>query len=95
MAISLRLNKALEQQLERAARFAGVSKSEFLRRCLEKELQSEENRPSAYELGKDLFGGVGSGRGDLARNSERIVKGIIREKARRRRYGTTGRAVRS
>lgn len=93
MAISLRLSKRLEEQLERAARFAGVSKSEFLRRCLEKELESDETRPSAYELGKDLFGKYGSGRGDLARNAEKIVKEIIREKARRRRHGTTGRAV--
>jgi predicted DNA-binding protein len=93
MAISLRLSKQLEERLDRAASLAGVSKSEFMRRCLEKELESDENRPSAYELGKDLFGGEGSGRGDLARNAKKIVKEIIREKARRRRHGTTGRAV--
>ena len=93
MAISLRLTKQLEERLDRAANLAGISKSEFMRRCLEKELDSDEHRPSAYELGKDLFGGEGSGRGDLARNAKKIVREIIRDKARRRRLRTPGRAV--
>ena len=91
--VSLRLSKQLEQWLARAARLAGVSKSEFVRQCIEDRKQSEESRPTAYELGKDLFGKYGSGRGDLARNSEQIVKEIIRDKARRRRHRASGRAV--
>ena len=91
--VSLRLSKQLEQWLARAARLAGVTKSEFVRQCIEDRKQSDESRPTAYELGKDLFGKYGSGRGDLARNSEQIVKEIIRDKARRRRHGASGRAV--
>jgi hypothetical protein len=83
MTISLRLSKKLETALAQAARLAGVSKSEFVRRCLEKELTAEQSRPSAYELGKDLFGKVGSGRGDLARNAEKILRQMFHAKARR------------
>ena len=83
MAISLRIPKRLEQALERAARQAGVSKSEFLRQCLEQRLASDESCPSAYELGKDLFGGEPSGRTDLARNAEKIFREMIHAKSRR------------
>ena len=93
MAFSLRLSKRLEQRLEQAALSAGLSKSGYLRRCLEKELQSAKEKPSPFELAKNLIPRVGSGRGDLAANSEKYVKDIIREKARRRRYGAAGRAV--
>ena len=93
MSISLRLEKELEKRLERAARLAGLSKSEYVRRCLEKELAADENRPSAYELAKDLIPDKGSGRGDLALNAEKIVKEIIREKANRRRFRAPGGAV--
>jgi len=93
MAISLRLSKQLEGRLETAAHLAGVSKSEFVRRCVARALDEEENHPSPYELGKDLFGKYGSGRGDLAQNAEKYVKEIILEKANRRRLRPPGRAV--
>ena len=93
MAFSLRLSRPLEASLEHAAALAGISKSEFVRRCLEEQLAKQELRPTAYELGKDLFGKYGSGRGDLARNAKKIVKEIIRAKAARRRHRTAGRAV--
>ena len=95
MLMSLRLSKKLESELIRAARQAGVSKSEFLRRCLKKELQAEEPRSTAYELGKDLFGKYASGRSDLAENAEQIVREKIHAKARRGGYGPAGRSVRS
>jgi len=93
VVFSLRLSKQLEDALVTASRLAGVSKSEYLRQCLEQALAAERQRPSAYELGKNLFGKHGSGRGDLARNAEPVVKEIIRAKANRRRRRTSGRAV--
>jgi RHH-type transcriptional regulator, rel operon repressor / antitoxin RelB len=84
MAISLRLTKSLEQALTRAARSAGLSKSAYVRRCLERELAADAERPTFYEAGKHLFGRYGSGRGDLARNSEQILKEMLRAKHRRR-----------
>jgi hypothetical protein len=83
MAVSLRLTKAEEQALERFARRAGVSKSEYLRQCLAARLKIERAQSSAYELGKDLFGGDPSGRQDLVANAERIVREKIHAKARR------------
>jgi len=51
--VSLRLSKQLEQWISSAARVAGVSKSEFIRQCLEDSKQSAELCPNAYELGKE------------------------------------------
>ncbi len=84
MAVSLRLSPAEEKSLAQAARRAGISKSEYLRQCLIYRLEVEKSHSWAYEVGKDLFGKYGSGKGDLARNSEKYLKEIIREKARRR-----------
>ncbi len=95
MAISLRLDRQLEKRLEQACRLAGISKSEYVRRCLEKELEAADHRPSPYELAKDFIPKEGSGKGDLARNAEKYLREIIREKARRRRYGSAGGNVRS
>ena len=83
MAISVRLTKAEEAALERSARRAGVTKSEYLRQCLAARLQAEKAQSSAYELGKDLFGGDPSGRQDLVANAKRIVREKIHAKARR------------
>lgn len=80
---SLRLGKQLEQWIARAARLAGVSKSEYIRRCLEDRRQAAESNPDPYELGKDLFGGDPSGRSDLAANSRQIVRDKLHAKSRR------------
>jgi len=80
MAVSLRLTPAEEQALKRAARKAGVSKSEYLRQCLTARLQIEQSHSWAYELGKDLFGGDPSGRCDLATNAKQIVREKIHAK---------------
>jgi len=93
--VSLRLSKQLEQWLSRAARMAGVSKSAFVRQCIEDRKQSDESRPTAYELGKDLFGKYGSGRTDLARNAKKIVREKIHAKARRNRLRAGGETLRS
>jgi len=93
MAISLRLTPAEEKALTRAARRMGITKSEYIRQCLIYRLEVEKSHSWAYEVGKDLFGKYGSGKGDLARNAEKYVKETIREKSRRRRHGTSRRAV--
>ena len=93
MALTIRLPKHLEQSLARAAKLAGTTKSEYVRRCLEKSLAEPMTLAEAYELGKDLFGKYGSGRGDLARNSEQILREKLRAKASRRGHRAPGRAV--
>ena len=78
MAISLRLTPSEERALARAARNADISKSEYLRQCLLYRLDVEKSHSWAYEVGKDLFGKYGSGKGDLARNSEKYLREIMR-----------------
>ena len=82
MTISLRLDDQTARQLEEFARQKGISKSEVMRQCLLEYLDQQEQRGSPWELGKDLFGLAGSGRGDLSRRSEQIVKEKIRAKRR-------------
>ncbi len=84
MTISLRLDDKLAQQLEAVARERGVSKSEVVRLCLEDYLAREQARPTAWELGKELFGRHSSGRSDLSENCEQVLRELMHAKARRR-----------
>ncbi len=84
MTISLRLDDTLAEQLEAVALHKGVSKSELIRECLA-DFLARQQQPSAWELGKDLFGNVGSGKGDLARNSKQIAKEKVNATGRGRR----------
>ncbi len=87
MTLSIRLDAELEQRLESAAVVAGVSKSEFVRQCLQErlaELPAGDSR-RAWELGKHLFGKFGSGRTDVSQNSEQILGELFDEKRRNSR----------
>ena len=84
MTISLRLDRELSQRLEAAARLKGVSKSELIRRCLKEYLDRDEQKPTAWELGKDLFGCYDSASGDLSERVDQIVRDRIHAKADRR-----------
>jgi hypothetical protein len=94
MVITFRVSKRLEQGLERAARAAGLSRSEFVRRCLVERLAEQAKGASLYEAGKHLFGLHASGRTDLSTNAEKIVKEKILAKARRAGHRTDRGAVR-
>lgn len=87
MTISLRLDDELARRVEAAAEERGLSKSEFIRQCLTEQLDQTERRPTAWEVGKDLFGCCHSGTGDLSTRTEEIVREKIHEKfaAKRRR----------
>jgi hypothetical protein len=84
MVITFRTTLQMERALARAARMAGVSKSEFVRRCLHERLAKESTAERLYEVGKNRFGKYGSGRGDLAENAESILRERFRAQARRR-----------
>lgn len=85
MTISLRINKDLERQINAAAKARGIPKSELVRECIREQLTNGKPKPTAYELGKDLFGQVGSGRSDLATRRKEMLREIFDEKRRRRR----------
>ncbi|MCI0685521.1 MAG: ribbon-helix-helix domain-containing protein [Gemmataceae bacterium] len=74
MAISLRLDKETQRKLALAAKAKRVSKSELIRQCLDAYLDAGEQGPTAWELGKDLFGCFDSGRGDLSARAKDIAR---------------------
>jgi hypothetical protein len=84
MAVSLRLDKDLEKELQRSAAEEGLTKSQMLRQCLIEYLQRKKSNHLAWELGKDLFGKAGSGRRDLAANHKRIFREKLDARKRRR-----------
>ena len=59
--ISVRTDKELEDQIDRVARIQGVSRSAVVKLALQSYLEKYE-RPSAWDIGKDLFGRYGSGK---------------------------------
>ena len=74
MAITVRVDSKLEQELEAVAKAEGVTKSNLIRECLVEYLKSKRSQLSPWELGKDLFGKSGSGKGNLARDRKQIVR---------------------
>lgn len=83
MTISLRLDEQLQRELERAARAAGVSKSEVIRRSLQEFLARSNTQRTPWELGQHLFGRYGSGRSDLSSNRKRLVREKVHARKRR------------
>ena len=79
MTISLRLDAEMTRRLIALSRAEGITKSEFIRRCLQDYLLARPQEPSAWELGKDLFGCYQSGRGDLSQRVKEITRKRIRE----------------
>ena len=77
MSISLRLDDHLSRKLAILAKAKGISKSELIRQCLQDHLDKVERAPTAWELGKDLFGCYKSGRGDLSVKAPQIVRARI------------------
>ncbi len=57
--ISVRLDTATEQHLDRVAILQGISRSELVRQAIDKYL-TKYDHPTPWELGKDLFGKHGS-----------------------------------
>jgi hypothetical protein len=78
MTISLRLDDHLARRLAAVARTRGTSKSELIRNCLNEYLRRQEHEPTAWELGRHLFGCFNSGQGDLSVRAEEVVRERIR-----------------
>ena len=66
--LTVKIDAELERELEAAARAAGLTKTEFVRCALHDAIaRAKKGRtPTPWELGRDLFGKVSSGRGDLS-----------------------------
>lgn len=84
MAISLRLDDQTAKRLAAIARQKGISKSELIRQYLARYLDDQRQGIDAVGSGQQLFGQVGSGRGDLSKEAKRIAREKIRAKHRGR-----------
>jgi hypothetical protein len=73
MTISLRLDDRLTRKLTSVAKARGISKSELIRKCLTDYLEGSQQEPSAWDLGKHLFGCYHSGQSDLSVRAKEIV----------------------
>jgi Arc/MetJ-type ribon-helix-helix transcriptional regulator len=81
MSITIRLPEELEAQLRRLLDAQGFGLSEFVREAIAEKLDREAaGQPSAYELGKNVFGKHGSGRHDLSTNRKAILAEVLRPK---------------
>lgn len=85
MTITVRLTQDIEAKLRLRLEASNVPLSEFVREAIAEKLEREPRpeKPSAYELGKHLFGKYASGRSDASENADRIVAEFISAKHRR------------
>lgn len=83
MTVTVRLDEDTEAKLRRLLEQKGGTVSAFVRAAIAEKLDREAKKPTPYELGKHLFGRYGSGRSDLATNSEQILREMFRAKRRR------------
>ena len=77
--ITLRLDRKLESDIEKAATSFGVSKSELVRKSIIEYLSNNLNN-DAWRTGKNLFGKYSSENENLAENSKWMVKEKIGQK---------------
>ena len=71
--ITLRLGQKLENDIKTVAANMGISKSELVRRSVIEFLKKTE-RPTAWELGNDLFGKYASGVTNLSQDRKLLIK---------------------
>lgn len=83
MTITIRLPEKLEADLRARLETQGVGLSDFVRDAIAEKLEREPaKRPSAYALGRHLFGKHGSGRNDLSTDRKIILNEILHAKHR-------------
>ncbi|PIE74468.1 MAG: CopG family transcriptional regulator [Deltaproteobacteria bacterium] len=77
--ITLRLDPALEKQVNLTAQHLGITRSEFVRKSIVNYIQTQK-RKSAWEIGQDLFGKYSSGQTNLSSDRKEILKDRVRAK---------------
>jgi predicted DNA-binding protein len=78
--LSVRLPEELERKVKQIAIAERRTKTEIVRAALEVYVESKGKVRSSYDLGKNVFGRHGSGRGDLSVSYKSKVKERIRAK---------------
>ena len=78
--LSVRLPKELEEKIELLSEQENTTKSDIVKQALEKYIDKKEKQAQPYDLGKELFGKYGSGKGDLSTSYKQEVRKKINEK---------------
>lgn len=81
MNLSIDLPKTLEERLTAYCALQGISRSEAIKRALNKLFN--ENLPTAYDLGANEFGADQTHSGDIARNSKHLLRERFRAETTR------------
>jgi hypothetical protein len=91
MTLTVRLPPRVEQELAEYCLKRRITKSEAVKQALMELLAANAGKPSAYDLGKDLFGPHtdAAPTEDIARHSKRLLREHFRAKkgARRKSRG--------
>jgi Arc/MetJ-type ribon-helix-helix transcriptional regulator len=78
--VSVRLSKEMEEKIELLSKKANVTKSDIIKEALEQYFNEYEKKLNPYEMGKDLFGKYGSGKGNLSETYKEKVREKLNEK---------------
>jgi len=77
--ITLRLDDHLKRTVKSLARQMGISKSALIRKSI-CDYVDRLDQPTAWQLGRDVFGNYASGNDHLSSDRKILVKGKIRAK---------------
>ena len=81
--LTVRLPEKMERKIDKEARYRHSTKTEVVKEALELYFSRKEQQSSPFELGEDLFGRYGSGRGNnSARYKERLKEKIAKKTGR-------------
>jgi len=82
MPISVRLPPPVEQKLDEYCLSHKVTKSEAVKRALDRMLEEGARKASPYDLGREFFERKGTPKRDIALNSKRLLQEHFRGKVR-------------
>jgi predicted DNA-binding protein len=76
---SVRFDDELNKKIQALAERTRASKSEIVREALTEYFEAREAEEKPYDLGQDLFGRFGSGKGDLSTTYKKRIKEKLNE----------------
>jgi hypothetical protein len=78
--LSIQLSEDIEKKIEQIARNENLTNTEVIRSAIELYFHRYLEADTPFELGKDLFGKYGSGKGNLSKDYKNILKDNVRAK---------------
>ena len=76
---SVRLDDELDKKIRALSEKTKATKSEIVREALTEYLETREAEDKPFDLGQDLFGRFGSGKGNLSTTYKKRIKEKLNE----------------